>query len=110
MDRSLWFLLWLRFKGWFRRWTRNLTTTKGILLTVLGGLMFAGWISSLIFAAVVTLVTLTSGGNGRLIAVAARESSVIAISRTPSHQGSGPLRGNASSVSFRVRLMNARRV
>src|SRR5438045_7895711 len=40
MDRALWLLLRLRFDGSRRRWSRNLRTIKGLLLTLVGLLLF----------------------------------------------------------------------
>jgi hypothetical protein len=53
MDRALWFLLWLRFRGWLRRLGRDLYTIKGALLALLGGLLLMPclslWILSIFF-------------------------------------------------------------
>jgi hypothetical protein len=51
MDRALWFLLWLRLAGWFRRMGLNLRTVKGALLAVLGGGMLLLWLGSLVISA-----------------------------------------------------------
>jgi hypothetical protein len=47
MDRALWLLLWLRFRGWLRRLGRNLRTPRGVALTLLGLVVFAPMIAAL---------------------------------------------------------------
>lgn len=47
MDRALWFLLWLRLRGWTRRLLRGMRTFKGAALVVLGAFMFLPWCFSL---------------------------------------------------------------
>jgi hypothetical protein len=50
MDRTLWLLLWLRFRGWQRRMRSSLYTTKGLLFALAGVLFLlpcmCGWIGS----------------------------------------------------------------
>lgn len=48
MNAALWLLLRLRFGAWLRRLGRGLRTPKGILLALLGGLVFVPWIISLV--------------------------------------------------------------
>lgn len=52
MDPALWLLLRLRLLAWFRRFTRNLLTLKGILLIVVVALFFLpcamGWLLSVL--------------------------------------------------------------
>src|SRR4051812_18369432 len=48
MDRSLWLLLLIRGKAWFRRWARNLRSLKGALLAVVGSLVFLPMIVSVL--------------------------------------------------------------
>jgi hypothetical protein len=50
MDRALWFLLWLRFRGWLRRLGRDLYTVKGALLAILGALFLVPCVSLWIFS------------------------------------------------------------
>lgn len=45
MDRALWFLLWLRFRGWLRRLARELYTVRGALLAILGALFLVPCLS-----------------------------------------------------------------
>jgi hypothetical protein len=40
MDRSLWLLLWLRCRSWFRRLARNTNSVRGVILLVVGCLFF----------------------------------------------------------------------
>ena len=40
MERSLWFLAWLRAVAALRRWRRSLGRPKGVLITVAYALMF----------------------------------------------------------------------
>lgn len=40
MDRSLWLLNLLRLRAWVRRWTRGVRTLKGVLLALVGSLLF----------------------------------------------------------------------
>jgi hypothetical protein len=40
LDRSLFLLIWLRGRAWVRLWSRNLQTLKGVLLALVGSLMF----------------------------------------------------------------------
>jgi hypothetical protein len=51
MDRALWFLLWLRFRGWLRRLGRDLYTVKGALLALLGALFLMPCLALWIFSA-----------------------------------------------------------
>ena len=46
MDRALWLLLGLRFKGWLRRLNKMLSKVKGLLVTILGGFIIFGWLLS----------------------------------------------------------------
>jgi hypothetical protein len=48
MDRALWLLIGLRFKGWRRRFGRSLRTAKGIALTIVGLVVFAPWMISVV--------------------------------------------------------------
>ena len=48
MDRALWLLLWLRFRGWFRRLGRAMRTPKGIALGLLGLLLFVPMLASVV--------------------------------------------------------------
>jgi hypothetical protein len=41
MDRALWLLLRLRLVGYVRRWGRNVRSPRGLLLTLVGMLLFA---------------------------------------------------------------------
>lgn len=41
MDSALWLLLWLRFRAWVRRLTRNAATPRGALFLAAGVLFFA---------------------------------------------------------------------
>jgi hypothetical protein len=41
LDRALWLLLWLRFRGWFRRRGREAGSVRGVLLLVVGVLFFS---------------------------------------------------------------------
>jgi hypothetical protein len=47
MDRALWLLIGLRFKSWWRRMGRMLQSVKGIVLGLLGLLVFVPWLVSL---------------------------------------------------------------
>jgi hypothetical protein len=40
VDRALWLLLWLKFRGWLRRLGRNARTVKGVVLLVIGVFFF----------------------------------------------------------------------
>jgi Putative ABC exporter len=46
VDRSLWLLLRLRTFAWARRWGRNLRSLKGLLLAVVGSLVFVPMIAT----------------------------------------------------------------
>ncbi len=48
MDRGLWLLLELRFRGWLRRFGRGLRTVRGALLLGFMALLLFCWLSSLI--------------------------------------------------------------
>ena len=50
MDRALWLLLRLRFVGFSRRWGRSLRTTKGLLLTLVGSLLYLPMLLTALFA------------------------------------------------------------
>jgi hypothetical protein len=50
MDRALWLLLRLRLVGQLRRWGRNLGTLKGLLLTLVGTLLFLPMVVFSVFA------------------------------------------------------------
>jgi hypothetical protein len=50
MDRALWLLLRLRLVGQLRRWVRNLSTLKGLLLTLVGALLFLPMVVVSVFA------------------------------------------------------------
>jgi ABC-2 type transport system permease protein len=44
MTRGLWLLMWLRLWGWLRRLGRSLGSVRGILLVVVGALVFVPWV------------------------------------------------------------------
>lgn len=44
MDRALWFLFWLRLVGWLRRLRRTLSSVKGMLLAIVGLMIFLLWL------------------------------------------------------------------
>lgn len=48
MPASLWFLIQLQLRGWLRLFLRNLSTVKGLLLAIVGGLVFLPWVASLL--------------------------------------------------------------
>jgi hypothetical protein len=50
MDSALWLLLQLQLGGYLRRWGRNLRTTKWLLLTLVGPLVFLPWAMMSLFA------------------------------------------------------------
>ncbi len=50
MDRSLWLLLRLRVVAWGRVWVRNLQTLKGVLLALVGVLVFLPMFGFALFA------------------------------------------------------------
>lgn len=50
MDRSLWLLLRLRGVAWGRRWSRDLRSLKGLLLAIIGSLVFLPMALSALFA------------------------------------------------------------
>jgi hypothetical protein len=50
VSAALWLLLGLQTKGWFRFLARNLRTVKGALLALLGGGMFALWLTSVVLS------------------------------------------------------------
>jgi hypothetical protein len=50
MDRALWLLLRLRLGGYLRRWGRSLRTVKGLLLTLVGSLLFVPMVIVSLFA------------------------------------------------------------
>jgi hypothetical protein len=50
VDRSLWLLLRLRSRAWVRRWARNLRSLKGLLLAIIGSLVFLPMALSALFA------------------------------------------------------------
>jgi hypothetical protein len=49
LDRSLWLLLWLRARALVRRWGQNFRTLKGLLLAVVGGLVFGSMLLPMLF-------------------------------------------------------------
>jgi hypothetical protein len=46
MDRALWLLMRLRLRGWLRRLGRSLASVRGVLLVVVGALVFLPWVLS----------------------------------------------------------------
>lgn len=50
MDRSLWLLLWLRGRSWFRLWGRSVRGLKGLLLALIGSLVFLPILVSAVLA------------------------------------------------------------
>ncbi len=48
MDRSLWFLLWLRLQGWGRYIKRSVSTPKGIAVAVGALLLAGGWFTAIV--------------------------------------------------------------
>src|SRR5262249_56872892 len=50
MDRALWLLLGLRLKGGLRRFGRSLRSVKGILLTLVGLVVFLPYVITAFFA------------------------------------------------------------
>ena len=50
MDGALWLLLRLRLGGFLRRWSRSLGTVKGLLLALVGSLLYLPMIVSSVFA------------------------------------------------------------
>jgi hypothetical protein len=51
MDRALWLLVWLTFRGWARRLRRTAQTPKGMVLTVLGALIFVPMMFNVVLVA-----------------------------------------------------------
>lgn len=50
MDRSLWLLLRLRGRAWLRTWGRNLGTIKGLVLALIGAMLFLPTLGVALFA------------------------------------------------------------
>ena len=50
MDRALWLLIWLRFRGWLRRLTSILKTVRGILFAVFGTIIALTCLLSYVFS------------------------------------------------------------
>jgi Putative ABC exporter len=48
VNRALWFLLFLQFRGWWRKLWNSLRTVKGALLVLLGASVFGLWILSVL--------------------------------------------------------------
>lgn len=53
MNRALWLLLGLRIRAWFRRIGSNLRTVRGILLTVVVGLLMLFWFGTVLWQAII---------------------------------------------------------
>ena len=49
MDRSLWILLTLKLNAWLRRWSRSVRSLKGLLLAVVGSLVFVPSLIAILF-------------------------------------------------------------
>lgn len=63
MNRALWLLVRLRFKGWLRRLATNFRTVRGVLLTVFFGFLIFIWFVGLIAqAATESRSSMTSDG------------------------------------------------
>ena len=54
MHRALWFLTWLRFKGWLRRLARGMRTVKGALMASIGVIVIGSCLASWLFSLVVS--------------------------------------------------------
>src|SRR4051812_15120240 len=59
VDRSLWLLSFLKFKGWVRRAWRSLKTVKGLILGLVGSLVFMPMVIS-------SLLTPPIGGDSEI--------------------------------------------
>lgn len=50
MSATLWLLIWLRFRGWWRRLRRNVATLRGAIFVAFGVVLTGCWLTSLLFA------------------------------------------------------------
>ncbi len=50
MSGALWLLIWLRFRGWWRRLRRNVATLRGAIFVAFGLALTGCWVSSLLFS------------------------------------------------------------